>query len=766
MAKREKNIEVAPQVAAVEGHSRLTYHNLATNEEVRDWVTGHVIPMLGEVRDDRVVLEDRWLHFWRIYNVELDDQSYQGRSRVYLSAGRNAIETWKIGLLEGLFPTTDWFDCEARHYVGGLEGNAMALKALLKQQMEAMDIRGAFEEGLQQFLTFGNMVLRLCWVDEEEVHRFYERGGPDIPEGTTVIREEPEEDTLSFTSARGERVRLVERKVKKFYGPQIRVVDLFHFYVSPITARSVEEAELAFEDMTVSLDYIEAQSLKLMDERHPEQGYLFENVEDCLATEGGRLPNDILDTEYERHDREGLEQDANLPFSNLEDGFVNLSDCRWRGEIPGARDPYTKKEYGVIDWKIQIVNDTWPVAIYPNPAYRKRRPWLMGRLIHLTNEAYGRGMVEPFASLQYMLNDVGNLTIDNLVLSLNPIALIDDEKVHNFDSLEFAPAAKWFVEKDAVSFMNTPNVAQIGMTTINMMLGFIQDFSGANFATQGTPAPRGRGRAQNTATGMAMLQQSGSAGFNAAMKTLQKQVMVPLLQAMYEMLEQFMTDKQIVIMGGKDGIPLIEREVGFEDVVGSYTFKWLGAQQVMEKQGLTQNLIGFIQMLAQIRAADPEAAGAFRIKWAPLIKRALTDGMGLSWADEIIETPDDQKTVDPLLENDLMANHRDMPVSPGDDDDAHLAGHESVLDKEPFRNDPIARQLLVEHAMKHQEAKQKKQMEQMMQQMQQMMQQQQQGQQGGPPGMASPPSPGGQGGPAQQAAASAQPQGVPNMGGM
>src|SRR5690349_15797711 len=141
----------APEIEIAEGTTRLTYRNLASDDDIRHWVHGHVVPMFAWTRKDRIILEERWMRFWRMWNVELDDQSYQGRSRVYIAAVRNAIETWKVGLISGLFPATQWFSCEAKHS-SGLEGNATAETALLMEQFRQMDLRTVFEDFLQQYL--------------------------------------------------------------------------------------------------------------------------------------------------------------------------------------------------------------------------------------------------------------------------------------------------------------------------------------------------------------------------------------------------------------------------------------------------------------------------------------------------------------------------------------------------------------------------------------------------------------------------------------
>lgn len=776
---------------------RLGYRNLVTNPDVYRFVQQRLGPLLRRVRQDRVQQEQRWLHYWKIYNSELDDPGYNGRTRMYLSAGRNVIETWRIALKSGLFPFTDWFDCEAKHSEG-LEGNVLAEKALQKDNIRHMKLREHIDAFLQQYLTYGNGVLRHGFEDEEEPQRFYEvvNKGTPADDDETVIRTEKmggdndddDDDDLRFRTAKGQEVRLVEKMVKTKYGPTCRVTDIFHFFVYPTSANSVQEAELAFEDITTSLADIEKMQHVFMDPKHEEFGTIYDCCEEILRTDGGRniadanstgasgtLPLEMTYSDWVRHEREGAKQDPNMVlFHDLSPGFVNRSECFWRGEIPGATDPDTKKEYGVRDWQIEMVNDFWPIRIHPNTRYRNRRPWHMARMIRLVNQIYGRGVMEPIASVCYMLNDVTNLTMDNIINALNPIVIIDNEKVQNYDSLTIAPNAKWFVETGGVEFIQPPNVAQIGSATMQMFMGFIQDFGGANFATQGVPAPRGRGRAQNTASGMAQMAQAGSSGFQAALQDLQDQLMVPILESNYEMQEQFMSERMLITMGGSDGVPLIEKRIGFEDVIGSYLFTWKGAQQVQERLTITQGLVQAVQMYAQIRTVDPDAAAAYKLKWAAIIKRHITDGLGLNWADEIIETPDDAKTIDPDLENDIMSCRRFVKVSPVDDDDAHLAVHTPAATTPRFQSDMTCGQMLTDHIKAHTDAKAQKAQMAQMQQLAQMAQAAMGGgapgggggQGGGPPGMASPPGVGGGGSPASASgaslSASAQPKGTPS----
>lgn len=748
---------------------RLPYRNLVTVPSIRKWVIDEFCPQLETTREDRVTQEERWMAYHRQYNVELDE-SYMGRSRVYIAATRNVIQTWQTALKGGCFPPGEQLDVKATHGFG-LDANAQAQKALQKQMFRNMKIKEQFDEFTQQYCTFGNGVFNHGWEDEEEMQRFYERvqAGMPLDEDSTLIYEDDtydeDEDALSFRSSQGYKHRLVERMVKTRFGPFVRPVDIFHLHASPSTARSLQEAELVFEDMTVALTHLEDMHDQWMDPKHHKFGHIYDMIDEILATDGGRLPIAVQDTDERRRIREGQEQDPNVLFGDLDEGFVNLSNCFWRGEIPGAKDPDTKKAYGVRDWQITVVNDKYPVRIHPNPRYRNRRPWHLARMIRVVNELLGRGVVEPIASVQLMLNDIGNMTMDNMILALNPIALVDYEKVQNFDSLQMSPAAKWFVEHDGVEFVNPPNVVQLGSATLNMMIGFIQDGGRANFATQGTPAPQGRGRAQNTATGISIMASTGTQGFNAALEDIQDQVFIPAMESNYEMQEQFMSDQMLIQLGGSDGIPLLTRPVRFEDVVGDYIFTWKAAAKVREQGQMIQGMQGLMQTLSQIKQVDPEFAATVKIKWAPWLKRLIQDGYGLAWADEVIETPEDQRVIDPYLELDLMAEGRGVPVSPADDDQQHLMVQLPAATSDPRFNDPAAMQLLTEHVQAHMAQMQMKQQAQQAAAMAQAAAMMGQGPgAGGPAGMPSPTGMGGGGNPTQAAAAGlaagAQPGGM------
>lgn len=683
---------------------RLTYHNLANDARVNQWVSTNIPALLSKVRQERRPREQIWLKYWDIWNARLSDQSYTGRARTYLPAGRSALETWVMALMSGLFPMSEWFGVDPVEGVGTKDA-ARAWQNMQRHFLNrTMQIKLNMPLFLRQYTTLGTGVMKHVWEEESERMRFFERviedAADEDPEDDSlaVLRTEEEEDRdfdsapLEFQLEDNTKVRLVERDVQTKVGPTMRVVDLFHFYVWPTTAPCIQDAELIFEDTQTSIDHVRAMSELYMDPEYPEMGTVYDAVDECLKA-GGAIPDDILYAREERQRKFNGETDPNSYNVSIDKGYVNLSECYWRGEIPGAKDPMSGEEYGVQDWLIVLVNDYWPVRIHPNPFYSKKRPYKDARFLRVVDEYYGRGVTEAMASMQYMLNDINNLTIDNITNSLNPIILINEDLVTNVESLRIAPNAKWFVDPAGVQFITPPNVAQVGLATINMMQGFIQDASGASFIAQGRAAPQGRGRAQNSASGMGLLLQQNSQAFQFALTELEEQLMIPILEGNYQLAEQFMTTKLPLLVGGERNLPLVQEHVGFEDVFGLYVYSWKGSQGVKEQMALTQQMQNFMQLAIQIRTADPTAQ--FQVKWSEVLRAFITKGMGLPTADEWIILPDQPPPRDILHVVQMIKSHRPVDASPADDPVEMLRMLISVGEQDPqFRFDNIARTLL------------------------------------------------------------------------
>jgi hypothetical protein len=722
--------------------ARLIFPNFATNPVIHTWAADHVPRMLKETRRERQTLNTRLQHFWRMHAVELkeDDQSYLGRSRVYLPAARKAIETWTTVLMDALYPSSDWFTVQGVKDIASPE-QVPRWTALQKRYLQEMALEDEFPLFLRQFLTFGTGILRHCYDFDEEPQRVWERqfrdAPPDAESEERRIREEPDPGSeLELDGGNGTVFRLVE-KLLQTGGPKVRAVDLMHFYVAPFTARSLHEATLAFEDIEVPFVHVEKRHEQWMDKDVPAWGRVFDHPDWAQITRSkGIITDDMLREKAQQFERLGFDPDLNRAHRSLaEKGHSQLTEAFWRGEIPEAVDE-DGKPFGVRDWHFAVLNDHFVVRAHPNLHYTNLRPWLDGRMYRTTRSYYAQGVCDAVASLQLVANDTLNLTLDNLVMALSPVTVVDNTRMLFPEALEWAPGAQWNGDPEAVKVLSLPTQTQLGMAMLQSVESFIQAGADANFAVQGRPPVKGSGRAAQSNAGFQSYAAAGSQGMLAFGRSLERQVLVPLLKRNYEFTAQFATEKQLIQRLGPDGLSLITEEVGVEDILGGYAYTWRGATGVRERQMIAGMLQALPQTIQQLALFDPTLPQKFD---AEKYLRRMLQEMNLPWADELFRTPLAGTSLAPDLEERAMVEHRRILPHPGDDDQAHLLAHQAALNAPDFLRDPIARRLLLEHL--HATVQQMQAKEQaMLAQMAQMAMQQPQPN-GAPPGVGSLPSP-------------------------
>lgn len=724
--------------------ARLIFPNYATDPVIHAWAEDHLPILVKDARKAKSGIEQRWMHFRKMLQTELDSPSYLGRNQVYIPAFKRAVDTWVTATMDALYPvSTDWFRTDARKDIGSPE-QVPRWQALQRAYLDEMGLLEEMPIFLRDFYGLGTGIFRDVWDIQEELQRVWERQLIAAPLDTDAeerrIREEPDLDQDVDLERAGTVFRLVEKLIQTHCGPSGRVVDPFHFFLAPLNARSIREATLAFEDLEVTMQHIEDRHEQWMDPDNAKWGRVYDHPDWAqIIAAGGILTDDMLRSESERFERLGIDPNTNRAFATLsKKGNAQLSEAFWRGEIKSREGTpavdETGKRFGVRDWHFVLFNEAFVIRAHPNLHYDNARPWIDARMYKTTGCFFPPGVGDAVASLQLVVNDTMNLTMDNIVMALSPPVVIDQTEMLFPEQLEWAPGAFWYGKPDAVKPLTLPTQAQLGMTMVNMISGLVQDGAGANFAVQATPPNRGRGRAAQTAGGMAQMQAQGSQEMLAFARSIERQFLEPMLGRHYQFTAQFGCDKRTIQRLGADGVSLILEEVGVEDILGEYAYSWRGATAVKEQAMLLGALQQLPQMVQLLASFDPTIAQTFDAQ--AFLKKYLKNGANVPWADELFRTPAGDVSVDPKLEHDALNAHRRMQPHPSDDDARHLAMHDQALAMDDrFLRDPIARQMLMEHraaTLQQMAAKAQAQMQAMMQQM--MAGQQQNGD--GAPGQA------------------------------
>lgn len=630
---------------------RVPYPNLARDPEIRIEIERTIVPLLAQIRDNRTRLEEKWQRYYRIWNCELDKNSYSGRSKIYLAAARATCETWTSAIVRDFYPTSDnWFEVINVDQIAD-EMRADALEHLFyyffKKQQK---IKSDSIPLIRQLVTYGTSPGKLMFADKD----------------TMVKALKLMKDGKSYEA--------ITKNVKSQYGPMFRPRSLFNFFVWPETAPDVQEADVAFEDIEVSLDHIRQMAEKPMNPRKPELGTVYEVPEEVFtATGASERGRDWFRFRKEKLQRMGISNDPSDRWSDLGKDKRNLTECYWRRDLDGT---------GEKEWLLTIINDWNVVRIQENPYWHKKKPFFVPRLLRVIDEFYGRGIMDTIDRVQYMINDMVNQTMDSVQYELNPITIVDPGSVAYSNSIRFHPGAKWLMADPlkSVVFTKPASVAAVGFQTLSLLQGFIQDFSGASAAMQGQPAVRGRGRAQNTASGMSSMISQGSMPMTQIIEDLEEQFGEPLLEMSYSIIQQFMNEKIMLRILGRRGAPLLQKEVGIEDIIGNYEFNWLGSIASKNRQILGQQMINFLNIA---RGLPPDVLQ--QLNWPWLVKKIWTEGLGLRDAPEMFNASGYTFSVDPELEYRLNKENREVKVSPGDDNQKHLKQH--YLDREKVQEE-------------------------------------------------------------------------------
>jgi hypothetical protein len=345
--------------------------------------------------------------------------------------------------------------------------------------------------------------------------------------------------TVSYTNGRAS----VTQKAKLFW----QRVSPFDLYWSPGVS-DIEDASVIERTRVTRADLNDLLDLP---------GYDTDAIRGVLDDYGrGGLFDNWDSTDSERAVAENREN----PHMN-QSGIINCLE--FTGSIQGrllldhgftVNDiPDPLREYTVQAWLI----GRYVIKVQLSPSPRKRHPYFITSFEKVPGTPVGNGLPDILEDVGEVANATLRSLVNNLSISSGPQVVVNMDRIHAQEDPEsLYPWKRWLVTSDPlasnnsqkpVDFFQPQSNAQELLTVYNQFQNIADDLSAIPKYMAGSGASGGAGR---TAAGLAMLMGNASKILQTVAANIDRDVMHPLLDSLYDML--MLTDIEGILSGDEN----------------------------------------------------------------------------------------------------------------------------------------------------------------------------------------------------------------------
>ncbi len=213
------------------------------------------------------------------------------------------------------------------------------------------------------------------------------------------------------------------------------------------------------------------------------------------------------------------------------------------------------QEYKVQAWMI----DRFVIKVQLNPSPRQRAPFYLSNFEKIPGTMAGYGLHDLLDDIQSVGNAAIRSLVNNLSIASGPQVVINDEVLQPGEDDMLYPWKRWHVKFDPmiagtsppVSFFQPQSNSQELMAVYEKFSMMADDVSAIPRYMTGNEKVGGAGR---TASGLAMLMGNAAKTLQNVAASIDRDVMRPLLEALYDMIMltmpgMFKGDENIVVKG-------------------------------------------------------------------------------------------------------------------------------------------------------------------------------------------------------------------------
>jgi hypothetical protein len=667
---------------------------LCQREEVREQLLTHYTA-IEKGFNDQVGRADETLDYWDIYNCKLGSkQFYAGNARLFVPLVHNAVEARKTRLMGRLFP-------EAGRYldITTEDGDIPhAVVALLELYVEQSELR---TQVIPPLLVAGDVegtyAVCVTWRSREKYV---------VSRETSPVRvggiEHPDLEPVE---------RIKSEKITDAY-PVVEIIPDPDLLILPATSDSIEEALDAGGSVTTICRWTKERVQEQIDAGEIDAEYSAQMLAAMKRGDAGSSKRDVPKklAEYAGIKAGGGYAEIYRTWLKIKIGKERRLVLAYFGgddTILGCKlCPYWCDDPDII---------FEPVRKFPG----------VGK---------GPSQIKPCADMQYAANDAINEGMDSATYSMLPIVMTDPEKNPKIGTMVMDLMAVWETSPRDTQPIAFPQLYQHAFDIVQAAERYISQTLGVNPAmiAQSTGVP-GRKRTQAE---VAMEQQVDLMSTDAS-ATVVERVLTKIINKFAHYDAQFRDDEILVRSVGELGVKVEMQTVPPLQMGKRWQFKWRGVEAARTVQQVQQQIsaLNVITQMAQNPAVQQQG---MRVNPVPFIRTLAENAFGPRMAPEIFEDIRDKFTIPAELENMMLDEAQEVPVSPLDDDAMHLQHHlpaaqQAALKTIDIMGVPVQSPVTLayqRHIQAHQKQLQAKAQAQQMQQM--MAQMQQAAGQGGP----------------------------------
>ena len=611
----------------IEGVEPQEMDNYASDPDVVKQIKADILPMLDKARDNRNgKIADDWERYRDVYNLRRTITFYDGRSKLFLGAIRDAVDTLTRIAKDSIL--ADPYLMVESDVPRWSEVGVHFIKYLLEDQAK---IRPKLSMFLRQLYQIGTSCMKFGWKTSIRNVKYRSRGEIGL--------------------------EIKTRKLYDHYGPTLEVIDMQRVFAWPETATDYSGLNLVFEDNITTIKEIRQ---KVKDGWYdPDAAQkVIEAAEKSLA-EDRKSRNQSL--------KEGITE------TTIDKDQLDITEVWVKFNLPDSNS-----EDDDLPWVWMTIAGDEVLRVQENPFWFQTPPYLFGAIFREHDYFYGHGVIEASEMWQYMLNDLVNQTMDCGTFSLNPIALMNPMEIDDPDMYQVEPGAKWLINPEAVEFMRPPTgMAQEGLGMVRFLMNVIQESSKATALVQGAPR-EGMGPAASTATGVSQLAASANAAIVDQVEELESQVFNPLAKMTEISAHQFMDSEMVIRIEGPDAVVMTDRIIEPQDLVMSTDIRWLASRRLREKLARGQQYLNLLNMALGVDPQITRAQG-FEIDLKHIIKKAAM-AIGADESEKIVrDITQSMPGVPAEMEYELVIAGRMVTASPFEPPEVHMAKIQALM---------------------------------------------------------------------------------------